>query len=621
MDCGGDYGDLANANELLDILKMAHKDGLTVCQVYLGHKSKTSIKEKYHPSVTNINDIKKFLLKTGIKLFVHANLSLNFCHHPNSHSSTWMRENIIYDIQLATKLKCSGIVVHTGSSVGIEEDKAIRNLIDNLTIIIDGTRLPILIENMSGAGNYIVTKIDDYALFFNTLRNSLHSSKRHYLQACIDTAHAFLAGNPIHTRQGMKIFLNKLGTMIGSQNIGLIHLNDAVGKFDSKRDIHAPIEHGYLFKATETLPIVIAFAKNNSIPILVESAKIVKQCKRILTISKLATTKKGGNRLDYKPTIIKIFNELLAHYKIKNDTFRISGYNKALRLLRSSSVPIYSMNDILNDKFYSQIGKKSKDKIHEIIESGGNLQLLKSLPPNGSTTKSSTKQSNLETIIGVGPVIANTMRAKGIKTVSNLRKSSIPLTKIQQLGLKYYDELQKPIEPVEYKKIINKIKRSLKDLPQIESIVVAGSIKYKKGETEKAVNDIDLIIVIKSDETNMNKFAQYLNKQNFMKTLQTKLGLADTFTLGKYELMGILPPGRHLDVKVIPRPLLPFYKIHFTTGKEYSREIKADAKKKGYKLSQYGLFDRETGKRIPGIVTIKNVLRILGRPGDMYLFK
>jgi DNA polymerase/3'-5' exonuclease PolX len=43
---------------------------------------------------------------------------------------------------------------------------------------------------------------------------------------------------------------------------------------------------------------------------------------------------------------------------------------------------------------------------------------------------------------------------------------------------------------------------------------------------------------------------------------------------------------------------LTFYILYFGSGVEFSKKIRKEAIEKGYKLSEKGLFDRKTGKRI-----------------------
>lgn len=59
----------------------------------------------------------------------------------------------------------------------------------------------------------------------------------------------------------------------------------------------------------------------------------------------------------------------------------------------------------------------------------------------------------------------------------------------------------------------------------------------------------------------------------------------------------------------------PYALFHYTGSGPYNVRIRAYAKRKGWLLNQYGLFNRETGKRVPGtssLKTEKQLVRHLG---------
>jgi len=51
--------------------------------------------------------------------------------------------------------------------------------------------------------------------------------------------------------------------------------------------------------------------------------------------------------------------------------------------------------------------------------------------------------------------------------------------------------------------------------------------------------------------------------------------------------------------------------MYFTGSKEYNIRLREIARKKGFKLSEYGLFDRKTGKFVAGR-TEKEIYKKLG---------
>jgi DNA polymerase (family 10) len=55
---------------------------------------------------------------------------------------------------------------------------------------------------------------------------------------------------------------------------------------------------------------------------------------------------------------------------------------------------------------------------------------------------------------------------------------------------------------------------------------------------------------------------------------------------------------RQMDILMIDEEELPWDLLYFGSDKEFSKKIRKIAIEKGYKLSEKGLFDRKSGKRI-----------------------
>lgn len=61
---------------------------------------------------------------------------------------------------------------------------------------------------------------------------------------CLDTAHLFAAGYPVHTAPGVEALLQELDTRVGLGRIGLVHLNDSRSVLGSRADRHENIGEG-----------------------------------------------------------------------------------------------------------------------------------------------------------------------------------------------------------------------------------------------------------------------------------------------------------------------------------------------------------------------------------------
>lgn len=135
-----------------------------------------------------------------------------------------------------------------------------------------------------------------------------------------------------------------------------------------------------------------------------------------------------------------------------------------------------------------------------------------------------------------------------------------------------------------------KIKENLK--PFSKKIEIAGSIRRHENNPQ----DIDIVLIPK----NKDKLEEKMKK------------------LGKF-----IQGGEHESTWKVKRVKVELY---YTTDDEWGAELLAYsgkkgsniglrlvAKRKGFKLTQHGLFDRKTGKKVAG-KTEKEIYAALGRP-------
>ena len=71
------------------------------------------------------------------------------------------------------------------------------------------------------------------------------------VRACVDTAHAFVAGHDLSTPEGARRVSRELRETVGDR-IALLHLNDAKNELGSRRDGHKRIGEGHVPKEAWT---------------------------------------------------------------------------------------------------------------------------------------------------------------------------------------------------------------------------------------------------------------------------------------------------------------------------------------------------------------------------------
>jgi len=170
---------------------------------------------------------------------------------------------------------------------------------------------------------------------------------------------------------------------------------------------------------------------------------------------------KGGHKLDIKDIIINNFKKLSEYYKglIKTDLkakFKSFQYNKAIKSLEKYNGNITKGDDL---KHLEGIGNRLVQKINEIIDKGS-VKIVNNINSNPNIKN----KIELQKILGIGPEISKKLINKNIRTIQDLKKQlktgNLYLSKMQVIGIKYYNDLQQKIprdEIIYFKNIISKI--------------------------------------------------------------------------------------------------------------------------------------------------------------------
>jgi deoxyribonuclease-4 len=96
----------------------------------------------------------------------------------------------------------------------------------------------VLVENTAGQGSAIGRTFEEVAEIIAGAARDLP------VGACIDTAHCFEAGYPLHTPRGLRETLRQLESTVGLANVRVIHANDSKTPCGSHADRHQHIGRG-----------------------------------------------------------------------------------------------------------------------------------------------------------------------------------------------------------------------------------------------------------------------------------------------------------------------------------------------------------------------------------------
>jgi DNA polymerase/3'-5' exonuclease PolX len=212
-------------------------------------------------------------------------------------------------------------------------------------------------------------------------------------------------------------------------------------------------------------------------------------------------------------------------------------------------------------------------------------------------------------------------RLHGTGTVSQLeafikeRPGVIKLTKIQQVGLRHYRDLDVMIPRDEITQIGNKVEFILTGRKETDAVAcrddrgantrcdifvfLAGS--YPSG-LKKESKDIDILLVSRSASSGRTLM-------ELVAKLQDSGIPLETISVGANKFLGLIKSGgdgdsdsygtgkwRHLDMRLVDMCSFPYAWLYYASGVVFNKLIREKLKKQGYKLNEWGIF--RNGKKI-----------------------
>jgi DNA polymerase/3'-5' exonuclease PolX len=322
----------------------------------------------------------------------------------------------------------------------------------------------------------------------------------------------------------------------------------------------------------------------------------------------------------HNSNIIHILTLVKDYYKEQNDKFRIKTYERAIYQIKHWNKSITKGSELSH---LEGIGKGMIEKIDTIISSG-TLPIIKEKHIKNKYTKDNkyTKKKNHNTnevtsILGFNKIFINDIKKKhGARTINDFRKylnsgsgsgrgrgsksnnnkSDLKLTHIQQLGLKYYEDLQDLIPRDEITYLGNLLKKEIEHNDNSNgnkyTMMLSGSYPSHSKEYSK---DIDIIIIRNKEEPYSGELKDIIEKIGNDKYKDKNNMMLETISLGEKKFMGLLHSSktnkmRHIDIRFVNLEELPYTWFYYSSGQIFNKLIRDKLKKKGYKLNEYGLY-------------------------------
>lgn len=283
--------------------------------------------------------------------------------------------------------------------------------------------------------------------------------------------------------------------------------------------------------------------------------------------------------------IAKIFNKVADLLEIEGENpFKIRAYRNAAITIENLSHNASDMVEKGEDLTkLSGIGKDLSEKIKNIVKTG-ELELLTELE-----NKFPPGLSKLMDIQGLGPKkVKKLYDSLNIQNLDDLAKAAEE-NKIRKLGdfsVKTEEHILQEVKKI--KSEYNRIKLSVADqytLPLIEylrkdenvkNIEIAGSYRRR----QETIGDIDILVTCDNNLGIMDKFLNYDGVQEVLAKGETRSSV-------------ILKSEIQVDIRVIPQKSYGAALLYFTGSKSHNIAIRKIAKKKGWKVNEYGIFEDE----------------------------
>jgi DNA polymerase (family 10) len=302
--------------------------------------------------------------------------------------------------------------------------------------------------------------------------------------------------------------------------------------------------------------------------------------------------------------LAEIFNEMAEILEIQGVDWKPRAYRQAARSIEALGEDVstvYRKGGLKALEGIPGVGENIARKIAEFLDTGkvqAHQRLRDTIPSHINM---------LLRIPGMGPKTVRKLEERlKIRSVEDLEKAALShkIAAIPGFGEESEKDILENITLMrgargrvplkEAEKEARKIIARLKKLKEVIQISAAGSLRRKR----PTVGDIDILVASRDPQKVIGAFTKIKGVKKVLAGGGTKASI-------------VLASGIQSDLRVLPPESWGAGLLYFTGSKQYNIELRRIAIKKGYKLSEYGLFDRKTGKMVAGR-TEQEVCRKLG---------
>ena len=172
---------------------------------------------------------------------------LNF--HPGSHLVKIGKKDPEYTLKIAKAEDISLLVVAESMNIAIEATKDLN--------------VKLVIENTAGQGTNLGYKFEHLAQIIDKIEDKSR------VGVCLDTCHTFTSGYDLRTREAYDKTMNSFDTIVGSEYLMGMHINDSKVKLGSHVDRHHSLGEGEI--GWDTFRFIMNDDRMDDIPLILET--------------------------------------------------------------------------------------------------------------------------------------------------------------------------------------------------------------------------------------------------------------------------------------------------------------------------------------------------------------
>jgi DNA polymerase (family 10) len=277
----------------------------------------------------------------------------------------------------------------------------------------------------------------------------------------------------------------------------------------------------------------------------------------------------------------KVFQDIADLLELKGENvFKIRAYQKAARAIDYHPRELEAMIEEGEDlQSIPGVGEAIAKKAVELITTGklGYYENLKAEFPKGIT--------NLLDIPGIGPKTANKLSSElGITSVDELEQAIKDgrVAKLFRLGEKTADNILHQIQALRRKDqripigealpIVEEIIAALRNIPGVKNLTAAGSLR----RFQETVGDIDLMGTADEPKEVIDAFVALPLARQVLAQGLTKASV-------------VVSGGLQVDLRIVEHDSFGSLLQYFTGSKQHNISLREKCRKRGLKLSEYGI--------------------------------